>query len=359
MSITGASSLLSRDQYSIEEGVGALGVGARMDFQCNSQVEPGAAEEASAAVTGPLEQTSILHGDASDILKRIPDNSVQLCLTSPPYNIGKSYEKEFERDLVEYRVWLEDICQKLSSKIKPGGSLCFQVGNHIHKGVLNPLDYIAFGIFSGLGLTLRNRIVWRYNFGLNAKSRLSGRYEVLLWFTKGDEYKFNLDPIRVKQLYPGKRHSSKKGDLAGKPSGNPKGKNPSDFWEFDPQTAFFGEPVWNIPNVKSKHPEKTDHPCQFPSELADRCILAFTDEGDVVLDPFLGTGTTLICADLRGRVGIGIELHEEYALSAEERLAKARAGKLPLRAAGKPPRDPRATETVAQVPMEWMQGGEG
>lgn len=251
---------------------------------------------------------------------------------------------------------MKGILSTVHEKLKPGGSLCLQVGAYVKDGQVIPLDYVFHPYLSDLGLNFRNRIIWRYNFGLNAVNRFSGRYEVLLWFTKGNDYKFNLDPVRVKQLYPGKRHPTHKGSKAGLPSGNPKGKNPSDYWEFDPERAFFGDPVWNIPNVKANHLEKVDaHPCQFPNELVERCVLAFTDPGDLVLDPFAGTGTAVICADLHKRVGIGIELCPEYAADANSRLQLARLGQLPIRASGRPPREPKNGERVATAPLEWAE----
>lgn len=303
-----------------------------------------------------LSASRIFTGDALTLLSEVPEKSVQLCVTSPPYNIGKSYEKDDPMRFEEYVTWIKKILQKIEFTLADGGSLCLQVGSYVKDGNVMPLDYEFFPYLIDLGMTFRNRIIWRYNFGYNAVKRLSGRYEVILWFTKGSDYKFNLDPIRVKQLYPGKRHSAKKGEKAGKPSGNPKGKNPSDYWEFDPQSAFFGEPVWNIPNVKANHPEKVgDHPCQFPSELAERCILAMTDKDDVVLDPFVGTGTSVICADLHQRVGLGFEIIASYADHANERLKFAREGKLVLRQSGREPRVPKAGEKVSVVPEEWAQ----
>ena len=298
--------------------------------------------------------TQILHDDAILALGRIPDSSIQLCVTSPPYNIGKSYEKGSFENFDAYKEWMKEILSSIYRKLSPSGSLCLQVGNHVDKGRVTPLDYVFYPMLSDIGFILRNRIVWKFNFGRHAKYRLSGRYEILLWLSKGDDYKFNLDPIRVEQLYPGKRHSAAKGNKAGKPSGNPKGKNPSDFWAFDPKEAFFGDSVWDIPNVKANHPEKTTHPCQLPNELADRCVLAFSDENDVVLDPFAGVGTVPICAQARGRVGIGIEIQEAYAAESRLRLDLLAKGQLPIRPSGKLPLQPLQSEKVARVPLEWL-----
>jgi len=135
---------------------------------------------------------------------------------------------------------------------------------------------------------------------------------------------WNLDPIRVPSKYPNKRHF--KGPNVGKLSGNPKGKNPSDVWEF--------------PNVKSNHPEKTIHPCQFPVELVERLVLPLTDEGDCVLDPYLGVGSTVIAAAMHRRRGYGCEILQEYADIAQARLDALESGTLRTRPMGKPIYDP-------------------
>jgi len=303
-----------------------------------------------------ISTTKVILGDAVDTLKELPTGSVQLCITSPPYNIGKEYEKGSFQTFEAYVEWMKGLLGGIYNCLSSSGSLCLQVGNHVTHGRLLPLDCVFIPILSDLGFTLRNRIIWKFNFGLHATRRLSGRYETLLWLTKREaEYKFNLDPIRIEQIYPGKRHSSNKQGKAGLPSGNPQGKNPSDFWDFDPQDAFFGESVWDIPNVKANHPEKTTHPCQFPTELADRCVLALSDVGDVVFDPFAGTGTTVICAQARRRVGIGVEINAEYAQVARDRLNRLERGELPIRHSGKPPRRPKPGERVAMKPEEWEQ----
>ena len=299
-------------------------------------------------------ESKIHQGDAFLLAERLPEGSIDLVVTSPPYNIGKSYERGMFRSADDYKDRMAKFVGTLSRKLKNTGSVCWQVGSHVRDQRLLPLDYLFFEMFLDNGFILRNRIIWRFNFGFNAKHRFSGRYETLLWFTKTNDYAFNLDPVRVPQIYPGK---TKKTAAGHQPSGNPKGKNPSDFWEFEPQEAFLGEPVWDVPNVKAKHPEKTDHPCQFPNEVADRCILAFTSSGDTILDPFAGVGTAISCAEARGRIGIGFELDGSYAKEAKERLALARVGQLVVRPSGQPPHRPNPTDKVARVPSEWQNTG--
>ncbi|MFY8093393.1 MAG: DNA-methyltransferase [Niveispirillum sp.] len=296
--------------------------------------------------------------DSLSAIKRLPNEAFKLVVTSPPYNIGKSYERNLNLTLKEYEKWLEPLVSSIYDVLSPDGHVCWQVGNHVRNGELFPLDYTFFNLFHNAGFKLRNRIVWRFNFGLNANRRFSGRYETLLWLTKGDQYSFNLDNVRVPQLYPGKRHS--RGQKVGLPSGNPLGKNPGDFWEFefDPQEAFFDNPVWDIPNVKARHPEKTEHPCQFPVELAERCVLALTQPGDWILDPFSGVGSSIIAARKNGRLAVGIEKEQKYIDVSLSRLDKLNSGDLETRPLGKPVRRPKAGERVSQVPDEWRLAAE-
>lgn len=294
-------------------------------------------------------------GDTLQILRRIPDDSFNLIITSPPYNIGKIYERDKKRNLDEYKNWQKEIAVELIKKLKKSGSLCWQVGNYVKDGEVFPLDFIFYDIFTSLGLKLRNRIIWKFNFGLNADLRFSGRYETLLWFTKEENYQFNLDAVRIPQLYPGKRHAINKPGKGGTPSGNPLGKNPADFWEFNAENDFKENPIWDIPNVKARHPEKTIHPCQFPIELAERCVLAFTKKGDAVLDPFVGTGASVIAAVKNNRHGFGIDKEKDFLDLARSRLKQLQKGKLLFRPIGKPIRRPNTKEKVAQIPEEWRQ----
>jgi len=197
---------------------------------------------------------------------------------------------------------------------------------------------------------LRNRIIWHFGHGLHATKRLSGRYETVLWFTKSEEYTFNLDPIRVRSKYPGKRHY--KGPNKGKPSGNPNGKNPSDVWELIAEE--WEQALWDIPNVKSNHPEKTAHPCQFPVELVERCVLALTDPDDWVLDPYAGVGSALIGAIRHDRRAMGAEKELSYVKVALDRIERYLGGTLPVRPLGKPVHQPTGNERVTRMPDEWQ-----
>ncbi len=212
------------------------------------------------------------------------------------------------------------------------------------------MDIYYYQIFKRFNLKLRNRIIWHFGHGLHASKRFSGRYETILWFTKNDKYIFNLDEVRVPSKYPGKRHF--KGPNKGLPSGNPKGKNPSDIWDVV-QNDWYSE-LWDIPNVKSNHPEKTIHQCQFPVELVERCVLALTNEGSWVLDPFAGVGSTLIAAIKNNRNAIVIEKEEKYCNISSQRLESFKEGSLKLRPINKPIHKPSKNDKVAQVPIEWQ-----
>jgi adenine-specific DNA-methyltransferase len=257
-----------------------------------------------------------------EFMRGLKDESMDLIVTSPPYNIGKSYEKKSTLDQ-----YIKDQAQVISECVRllsPSGSLCWQIGNHVDKGEIFPLDMVLYHLFKDHGLKLRNRIIWHFEHGLHCQNRLSGRYETILWFTKSNDYTFNLDPIRVPSKYPNKKYY--KGPKAGQLSGNPLGKNPGDMWVF--------------PNVKNNHVEKTVHPCQFPVELVERLVLSLTNEGDTVFDPYMGVGSTVVGALLHNRVGYGCDISKEYVDIAWERVHALRAGTLQTRPMNKPVYDP-------------------
>lgn len=245
----------------------------------------------------------------------------KLIITSPPYNIGKEYEKKINFDT--YLSFQKKVIKNLVDLLEEDGSICWQVGNYIENNEIYPLDFFFYDIFKEFGLKLRNRIIWHFGHGFHAKKKFSGRYETILWFTKSDKYIFNLNSVRVPQKYPGKK--TKDGIF----TCNPIGKNPSDVWEFIEND--WDEAFWNIPNVGANHVEKTEHPCQFPIELVERCILALTDEGDKVLDPFVGTGTTVIAALKNNRIGYGIDKDKTYLKIAKKRVNDLIQGKLKYR----------------------------
>lgn len=257
--------------------------------------------------------------DNVDFMRTLPKESMNLIVTSPPYNLGKIYEKK----KTKIDLYVEQQAATIAEAVRllhPKGSICWQVGNNVEDGEIYPLDVILYPLFKYHGLKLRNRIVWTFGHGLHCQKRFSGRHETILWFTKGDDYIFNLDPVRVPSKYPEKKHF--KGPNRGKVSSNPLGKNPAD--------------VWDIPNVKSNHVEKTDHPCQFPVALVERLVLALTDKWGNVLDPYLGVGSTAIAALKNERNAYGCDIVPEYITAAKKRIGAHLDGTLRTRPLDKP-----------------------
>ena len=289
------------------------------------------------------DKITLFNGDCIQLMKQLPNESVDIIVTSPPYCIGKAYENPKD-DIETFIDRHEKIFPDIYRILKTGGSLCWQVGYHTSNACVFPLDYYVYNVFteqsSGLPipLKLRNRIVWTFGHGLNSTQRFSGRHELLLWFTKGDKYTFNLNDVRVPQKYPGKK--AYKGPNRGSYSGNPLGKNPSD--------------VWDIPNVKAQHIEKTDHPCQFPVAIPQRLIRALTPANGVVLDPFMGSGTSGVAAVIEKRKFIGMEINKEYFNIAQLRIDEALHGVAKIRE-DTPVAEPDLNTSVAKIPNEFKK----
>lgn len=221
--------------------------------------------------------------------------------------------------------------------MKDKGSICWQVGSSVADNEVLPLDYLFAPIFKSLGMHLRNRIVWHFGHGLNSRKRFSGRYEVILWYTKSNDYTFNLDPVRIPSKYPGKKFS--KGPRKGELSGNPLGKNPEDVWE--------------VPNVKSNHIEKTDHPCQFPVGLIERLVLALTNENELVFDPFAGSASTGVAAIVHKRHFWGCEVMNDYIEIGRKRVQESLDGVVKYRSFDQPIYD-HTKSSLSQIPKEWQ-----
>ena len=245
----------------------------------------------------------IFNGDCLELLRSVPDDSVDLIVSSPPYNLGKSYEAK--RALELYLTEQTAVLTECARILKQTGSIFWQVGSFSDDGTLIPLDIRFFPMLESLALIPRNRIAWIRQHGLHGRRKYSCRYETILWFTKSDEYVFNLDQIRVPQKWQNKKHY--RGNRRGELSCHPDGKNPGDVWLFR--------------NVKHNHEEQTIHPCQFPEDLIARIILSVTNPGDVVLDPYMGAATVAVVARDHGRRYIGAELDPQYHSIGEQRLA--------------------------------------
>lgn len=296
----------------------------------------------------PSARVVLRTGDTLNFLRELPDRCVRLVVSSPPYNLGKEYETR--TGITEYLDSQVPVLSELARVLADDGSLCWEVGNFVSRGEITPLDILYHPFFERLGLKLRNRIIWTFGHGLHASRRFSGRYEVIIWYTKTDSYIFNLDAVRVPAKYPGKTHY--KGPKRGCPSGNPLGKNPSDFWSTIHEDWEKG--IWDVPNVKSNHPEKTIHPCQFPVELVERCVLALTNQDDWVLDPYVGVGSALLAGLLHNRRVMGCDKEAKYTQLARQRIADFHAGNLKIRKLGTPVHRPTGREKVCQVPIDWV-----
>ena len=258
-------------------------------------------------------RVDLYHGDCRDMLKSMPDCSADLIVSSPPYSMGREYESR-SAGLEEFRKLHEIIFADMYRILKPSGSICWQVGSYVSKGQVMPLDFEIYNMFTQMGsrydppLVCRGRIIWTFGHGLHCRHRFSGRHETILWFTKGDARR------DVEGLLP-----------------------------YD---------VWDIPNVKGNHVEKTKHPCQYPIALPKRLIHALTAEGDLVVDPFLGAGTTGAAAVLEGRRFAGAEMQEDYIRTAEERIRQAAAGTLRYRE-DVPVKEPDMRTAQARRPEGW------
>lgn len=276
-------------------------------------------------------------GDCNKLIKRLPDESIDLTITSPPYFMGKEYDKSTKiEDFIDAH---KKLLPEILRVTKPGGSICWQIGYHVKDQVVTPLDYLVHGIFSNSSeLHLRNRIIWTFGHGLHSKNRFSGRHEMILWYSKGQEHYFDLDSVRVPQKYPGK--VAYKGAKKGEPSGNPLGKNPGDVWE--------------IPNVKALHMEKTDHPCQFPVALAQRLVRALSPSNGRVLDPFTGSGSTGVAALVEGRKFVGMELVKEYYDIAYTRCEQSLKKEIQFRPIEKPIFVPSPNSSVVKKPAHFV-----
>jgi DNA modification methylase len=234
-----------------------------------------------------METNRFICGDAAFSIKEFPAESVDLIIADPPYNLGKDYGNN--KDLKAWReyekftkTWLTEAVRIL----KPSGTIYVFMGVRFISNLFLIMD-------EEFGLVFNGWITWHYTQGMGRKRGFSPRHEDILYFTKGDLFTFNLDEVRIPQKYYRKRN-------------NMAGANPGDVWQFS--------------HVHYCSAEREPHPTQKPEALMERMILASSNEGDLVLDPFVGSGTTCRVADALNRRWIGIDLNPEYIEMSEKRV---------------------------------------
>ncbi len=250
------------------------------------------------------ENILIYHGDSLELMNYIPEGSLPLTVTSPPYNIGKEYESILELD--DYIEWIAKWINQVYRCTLSDGSFWLNLGylSIPKKAKAIPIPYL---IWDKVPFYLIQEIVWNYSAGVAGKLFFSPRNEKFLWYVKDPKnYVFNLDNVRDPNVkYPNQKKN-------GKLKCNIKGKNPTDVWQIPKVTS--GK------NRSSK--ERTPHPAQFPVQLVSRIILASSQINDIVFDPFFGSGSTAEAAIKNGRKVIGFEINENYINIAIERIKK-------------------------------------
>lgn len=258
-----------------------------------------------------MSDTQIHTGDALKSLKLIESDSVDLIIADPPYNLGKNYGNNHDvkgfREYLEFsEAWLKESQRILA----PHGTIYVFMGFRFISYLYDILD-------QKMGMYFNSWITWHYTQGMGKTKGFSPRHDDILMFTKTEQFKFNLDDVRVPQKYYRERN-------------NMSGANPGDVWAFS--------------HVHYSNPEREEHPTQKPEALVARMVLASSDEGDLVLDPFFGSGTTLRVCQVLNRRSIGIELNPEFVTKARKRLAKPFEGFDTV--------DPRADRVPRDLPQE-------
>lgn len=267
-----------------------------------------------------IDDTYTIIGDCLDILPYMKNESVNIGVTSPPYNLDKKYGKyDDDKTMEEWEALIENVAKEMFRVLKPNGSFFLNVSPIPEKKTkeIIPLDAVAYFILKKQGFYLRNSIVWHFNNMQNCTNRLSGRWESILWFVKDiNNYVFNLEDIRIPYITKNDKR------LEG---GN--GRNPTDTWNFDVPNSDF----WYFDRVNNMTKNKlglSEHPCIYPTSMIERIIKMSSKPGDVVLDPFLGSGTTSVASNKLGRLGIGIEYDEKYLPIIQKRIQNEGAKEL-------------------------------
>lgn len=251
----------------------------------------------------------ILTGDCLEQLKTLPARSVDLAFADPPFNIGYDYDVyDDRRSRGDYLAWTEKWLKAVKRVLKPTGSFYVAIGDEYAAEIKVRLD--------ALGLTMRNWIIWHYTFGVSCTKKFNRSHAHIFYYVADPKrFTFNPESVRV----PSARQTTYADRRA-----NPTGKMPDDTWVLRPQEeARCFDPAgdsWYVPRICGTFKERTGHPCQMPEAVLERIVRVSSNEGDLVLDPFAGSGTTLAAAKRLGRNYVGVELSEEYAEGVRRRL---------------------------------------
>ncbi len=239
-----------------------------------------------------MQVNEIYQGDCIEIMSGFPAESVDLIFADPPFNIGVRYDNSGDsKEYREYVEWSKKWISEAAKLLKKSGSLYVAIGD----------EYAAEIRMIGRekNLFLRNWIIWHYTFGQHQRKKFSRAHtHIFYWIKDEREFRFNADAVRIpsarQKVYSDRR-------------ANPKGRIPDDVWTFSRVCGTFKERVGN-------------HPCQMPESLLERIILASSGKGELVLDPFCGTGTTVAVAQRLGRNFVGIDISPNYCKITRERL---------------------------------------
>jgi DNA modification methylase len=254
-------------------------------------------------------ENQILQGDCLRHLAALPEGCVDLAFADPPFNIGYEYDVYDDRQSKdEYLLWTEQWLSAVQRVLKPGGSFFVAIGDEYAAEIKVRLD--------ALGMTMRNWIVWHYTFGVHCTKKFTRSHAHILYFvTDPKRFTFNADEVRV----PSARQTTYADRRA-----NPKGRVPDDTWILRPQEdeRFFDaeSDTWYVSRICGTFKERTGHPCQMPEGVLERIVRVASNPGELVLDPFAGSGTTLAVAKRLGRRYLGVELSQEYADKVRRRL---------------------------------------
>ena len=265
-----------------------------------------------------MTRNDVIQGDCVNRLAELPDACVDLAFADPPFNIGYEYDHyDDRRKKTDYLDWSEKWLAAVRRILKPTGTFYVAIGDEYVAELKVRLD--------ALGLTMRNWIVWHYTFGVNCTKKFNRSHAHLLYYVVDPKrFTFNADAIRV----PSARQTTYADRRA-----NPVGKLPDDTWVLRPQEdeQFFRpeDDTWYVARVCGTFKERGTHPCQMPLALLERIVRVSSNPGDLVLDPFAGSGTTLVAAKKLGRDYLGIELSKNYATRVRDRLKRVAVSEEP------------------------------